>query len=744
MSVPDNALGRRVQCPRCEYLFRYTGQADITLGRVRARPAMAVPGGATMLASPVAATMTAPMLAQALPVRSPAPALPSAPPVALAEPDVHDLSGYDEEVQTMPVIDLPEVPQALLDQLRLPSEAAEHDLIEVVDESLDLEMFHSAPAATNLPDVTEAEIEALFLAEELDVDQHAAPAAAPISSLIPETLPNLELPPADALHDVDIDPAALDLVEEIDAFEDVEEIQAAEEDHAQAAKTELEIEELAEWDIEIAEPAPSPPVAAAPVLPAPAASEDDAAFEAAMAAEFADIQEISEPVVELDDIEPVAGLAASPPAPLAQPSAPVDVAEPTFDLEEFEVAIADDFPPLATPALPVAPEAVAAHDIDLPDFDIVEFETAPEPVAAEEARPVEPVTMAPALDIEELAEPEMMELIDLDIVEAVPTETPVAAAPVEPATMEPILDLEELAEPELMELGDLDINIEDVAPAELVASPPVLAEAEPLELAELEELDPDLSEAVVADEPVELADLDLADLELDPVAEADLAPLEEIAPPTPAAVPVMADSVKSATASFAPMASPAVPQAQPILASPVGVPRAAPLATAMPIASVPLAGKAPVAGTAFFAAPLAGVALAAVPLAAAPVNAALPVASDTPIAPPTPAAANDDLDIEALFQQALHGDAPPPLAQAAPAEAQLATPVAAEDDLEIAELEEIEELTPLAEASAPVAEDIDLADLFDDDPAAPPVASPAEDDIVDDIEFLFEDDEPKK
>lgn len=35
MSVPEKSVGRRVQCPRCEAIFRYTGQKEITLGRVR-------------------------------------------------------------------------------------------------------------------------------------------------------------------------------------------------------------------------------------------------------------------------------------------------------------------------------------------------------------------------------------------------------------------------------------------------------------------------------------------------------------------------------------------------------------------------------------------------------------------------------------------------------------------------------------------------------------------------------------
>src|SRR3989442_172542 len=39
MSVPEHAIGRRVQCPHCEWVFRYVGQKDITLGRVRLRVA---------------------------------------------------------------------------------------------------------------------------------------------------------------------------------------------------------------------------------------------------------------------------------------------------------------------------------------------------------------------------------------------------------------------------------------------------------------------------------------------------------------------------------------------------------------------------------------------------------------------------------------------------------------------------------------------------------------------------------
>src|SRR5436309_1563502 len=38
MSVPERSLGRRVQCPRCEAVFRFTGQTEITLGRVPSAP----------------------------------------------------------------------------------------------------------------------------------------------------------------------------------------------------------------------------------------------------------------------------------------------------------------------------------------------------------------------------------------------------------------------------------------------------------------------------------------------------------------------------------------------------------------------------------------------------------------------------------------------------------------------------------------------------------------------------------
>ena len=35
MSVPESAIGRRVQCPRCRHVFRYSGQRELTLGRVK-------------------------------------------------------------------------------------------------------------------------------------------------------------------------------------------------------------------------------------------------------------------------------------------------------------------------------------------------------------------------------------------------------------------------------------------------------------------------------------------------------------------------------------------------------------------------------------------------------------------------------------------------------------------------------------------------------------------------------------
>ena len=62
MSVPDHALGRRVQCPKCEHVFRYTGQRDLTLGRVLPRgSAPATPMPMAMLAEDMNLGDTLPM-----------------------------------------------------------------------------------------------------------------------------------------------------------------------------------------------------------------------------------------------------------------------------------------------------------------------------------------------------------------------------------------------------------------------------------------------------------------------------------------------------------------------------------------------------------------------------------------------------------------------------------------------------------------------------------------------------------
>jgi hypothetical protein len=342
MSVPEHAVGRRVLCPHCEATFRYTGQKEYTLGRVGGRKA-AFAGVATR----AGAASTA---ADATPVVKPVgPDLPEMPRQA-------DLDTFQDEGQTMPVIDLPEMPQALLDQLKLPAQE-EIELIEDVDEPLDLEVFHSTPAETTLPEVSEAEIEALFQDAAPDAETTARPASNPTIRfsestlpLPPKTLPSLDLGPAEAAMVSEDD--IMEILESDPEFEAILDAEAVEPEIVEVEDV-TEIDDVVEVDevmaVEIDDPAETLPVPQAKIakpLPpdnledvtAPDFQIDPNYFNAPAAAPVL----MAKPVL---GAAPVAGMpVAAVPRGQAIPTAPVAVpAQPVSN---------DPIPPPTPPSQP--------------------------------------------------------------------------------------------------------------------------------------------------------------------------------------------------------------------------------------------------------------------------------------------------------------------------------------------------------------------------------------------------------
>jgi len=107
-----------------------------------------------------------------------------------------------DQGETVPVIDLPEMPQELLKQLKMPiHEGAE--LFDDPEAPVDLEMFHSTPVEMVLPDVSEAEIEALFQDAEPSA-QGGRPDAPPnlrsaeVTMPSQPSLPSFDLGPVEA------------------------------------------------------------------------------------------------------------------------------------------------------------------------------------------------------------------------------------------------------------------------------------------------------------------------------------------------------------------------------------------------------------------------------------------------------------------------------------------------------------------------------------------------------------------
>jgi hypothetical protein len=469
MSVPESAVGRRVQCPRCESIFRYTGQKELTLGRVREfAGAGAAVGAASALAGAAGIAGSAKAVAPRAPVTTP--------------------SASPQYVETMPVIDLPQVPQALLDKLNDSKDDDDLGPIEEVEEP-DLEMFHSTPAEMELPEVSEADIEALFQDDAPSEHGTRPPSHPTVRSLeatipVPQrTMPNLDLGSGPA--ETAAEPAD-DVLEILDAEQVVEELKDA------------DVVEIAETDIEDAD------IADADIAEVDIAEVTDA--EAVM--DFEDVEAV-------DDIVEIDGAAS---------------------IETLPVATAPQGAPTAAASLRDQLNAATAPDFQIdPSYFGQPVEEPLDPNAATEA-PTPPIaTAAPVLT----AKP----VLGAAPVPGVPVAgVPVAgvvraaarvATPVAPASNDPIAPPTPAVQP--VDEADLDALFQDAigeAPAEIVEDVEEIHDIE-----EIEEL--------VADDVVEVHDAPVVEAAEGDAAEGDLdlmSLFEDDAPADAEAVEVVDDA----------------------------------------------------------------------------------------------------------------------------------------------------------------------------------------------------------
>lgn len=160
MRVPEHAHGRRVQCPRCDHIYRYTGQPELTLGWVpekRREPIVAgvvaaseekaAPSAlpAMAMAVPVVAAAGAVggvVVARAMPVQSP-PATPPEEPIDLEPADEETFDPFASESQAEEI-----VPEAVEDDI-----AEIHPLDESVEEAPLMEEAELEAGTTDDPDL---------------------------------------------------------------------------------------------------------------------------------------------------------------------------------------------------------------------------------------------------------------------------------------------------------------------------------------------------------------------------------------------------------------------------------------------------------------------------------------------------------------------------------------------------------------------------------------------------------------
>ena len=203
MSVPDHAMGRRVQCPACEHVFRYTGQRDLTLGRIlHGIAAGAMPRPAPMLSEDLNLGDTIPMSDLELDI---APVADE--PVTLPKTEqTIELTGDDEMADL-----LNDEPASLDVDDAISVEDSPVDIIEEVDEIEEVEEVEEIADAADVMHVEE--IDELAEVDEIAEVEPESPHAA--QAVVEPALD-------DAMEDLLADEVVVDEVAEVEEVEEVE------------------------------------------------------------------------------------------------------------------------------------------------------------------------------------------------------------------------------------------------------------------------------------------------------------------------------------------------------------------------------------------------------------------------------------------------------------------------------------------------------------------------------------------
>jgi hypothetical protein len=460
MSVPDHAMGRRVQCPACEHVFRYTGQRDLTLGRILHGVGAATPRPAPMLSEELRLGDTLPMSKLDL-----------------------DFLGKTDKPATLPktektihLVGDDEIADLLSDEpTPMPDAAAasvEDSPVDIVDEIVD------DAEVTSFEDVDEvAEIEEVEEVEEI-VEEDEPDAVVTTPTVVDEAIDDLLAD--DVVEDDVVADDEVAEVEEVADAEEIEEVVEAEE-VVEVADDEVVADDLIADDlveeVEEAPPAPSKVLPAMPVAGMPTAKAMPVAAPVSGMSGIA----MARPVMAA----PVAGASGTMAMPTAMPVAsaaplatamPMATAMPVGTVRPIAMAA-----PVAQPALPKSPvppptpASARKADSDI-DLDAL---LANEPLAK---FPGESDESTPTMVADEAVEP-IIESLDDDIV----ADLEVAETVAEPvAFAEPViesLDDEVIVEAESVEPEHAPIH-------HLEAPLPLLGAEAPEELVEaVEEID---------------------------------------------------------------------------------------------------------------------------------------------------------------------------------------------------------------------------------------------------------------
>ena len=182
MSVPESAVGRRVQCPRCRHVFRYSGQRELTLGRVKPKPAG---------------------LAKAMPRFDPK--VPDTVPLdemelllSEAKESVHDVVPIEEVVEVTPeeaavlFEPTPGEPEAVVAEHEVESLLADPDIVDFVDVAEEVSPAAPMPSAPIAPPTPAKSREIDAIVRE-KVDVAPPPKASEIPNIDIETMLDEEI-----------------------------------------------------------------------------------------------------------------------------------------------------------------------------------------------------------------------------------------------------------------------------------------------------------------------------------------------------------------------------------------------------------------------------------------------------------------------------------------------------------------------------------------------------------------------